>query len=197
MQTNTRKRWTRRCFHSCCLLLLILLMARQAQAHEGPPFPILMDQPAANYKVSVWADPDIGEALFYIIVETPDGEQPAELPSVSMWTEPTSGRLPKETWLAEKMALRNQLQFEAHPEFDQRDFWTVGFTVTPPGGSPAELTTEVESTPPGYGRWDLVIYLFPFALLGGMWVFAALRHIRRMRAASESRASNSNETSVG
>jgi hypothetical protein len=39
----------------------------------------------------------------------------------------------------------------------------------------AELTAQVESTPPGYGLWDLAIYLFPFVLLGAMWAIAMAR----------------------
>jgi hypothetical protein len=97
-----------------------------------------------------------------------------------MWVEPVSGRLDRAVYVAKQQTLRNQLQFEAKPYFDQRDMWTVGFQLTTPGGESQELTTEVESTPPGYGLWDLAIYLFPFVLLGGMWVIAMGRR-RRMR----------------
>lgn len=151
-------------------------------AHEGPPFPILMDEPLAGYAVSVWADPDIGEAQFFIIVESPEGGMPAETPEVAMWIEPVDGRLDRVSCETTKQSLRNQMQFEAAPYFDQRDMWTVGFRLTAPDGETGEVTTEVESTPPGYGPWDLAIYLFPFLLLGGAWVFAMVRRIRLIRA---------------
>jgi len=32
---------------------------RDVQAHSGPPFPIVSDQPVNGYKVSVWTDPDV------------------------------------------------------------------------------------------------------------------------------------------
>src|SRR5690606_18304045 len=64
-----------------------------ANAHEGPPFPVLLDEPAGDVLVSVWADPDIGDATFYIIVETPEGEPPDPEPVVTLWTQPISGRL--------------------------------------------------------------------------------------------------------
>lgn len=144
-------------------------------AHEGPPFPILVDEPLADYVVSVWADPDIGEARFFIIVETAEGDPPEGPPSVTMWTEPESGRLARETWKGTRQSLKNKIQFQATPYFDQRDFWSVGFQISPPGDQPHELTARIESTPPGLGPWDFAIYLFPFLLFGGMWAVAILR----------------------
>lgn len=160
------------------LLAFVLVGPFPAFAHEGPPFPILMDKPIAGYVVSVWADPDIGDAQFYIIVEAPGGGMPAATPRVTMWIEPTNGRLDRATYETIEKPLRNQLEFFARPYFDQQDDWTVGIQVTPPGGQTEELTTEVESTPPGYGRWDFAIYLFPFVFLGGFWVLALVRRNR-------------------
>ena len=158
------------------LLLLLLAGTAPASAHEGPPFPILMDEPAGDYVVSVWADPDIGDASFYIVVESPRGGPPAEAPEeVSMWVEPVSGRLDRATYETERQDLRNQMQFAASPYFDRRDTWTVGFQLVAPDGQQGELTTEIESTPPGFGAWDLAIYLFPFLLLGGLWAMAMFR----------------------
>lgn len=169
-------------------------------AHEGPPFPLLMDESLSGYKVSVWADPDIGEARFFVIVESSEGGPPHEPPRVSLWTRPVSGRLQRQAYAAEQRSQRNHLQFEAHPHFDRRDVWTVGVQVARPGSEPQELTVEVESTPPGFGRWDLAIYLFPFLLLGGLWVVAM---VRRRRSAllenwqDEQRAGASESTPIG
>ena len=173
--------------HLVLIATAALIGSNVAVAHEGPPFPILMDKPLAGYTVSVWADPDIGEAAFFIIIESPDGGVPDEIPQVSIWTEPKSGRLERATYQAERQELKNQTQFKADPYFDQRDQWTVGFRVTPPGGETRELTTEVESTPPGYGAWDFVIYLFPFVFLGGFWAFALVRR-RRLQTADQREA---------
>jgi len=150
----------------------------RVSAHEGPPFPILMDKPLGGYLVSVWADPDIGEATFFIVVESPLGGPPAEAPSVSMWIEPFSGRLDRVSCETKQEALRGRLQFVAKPYFDQRDQWTVGFRLTSAHGDSEELTTQVVSTPPGFGLWDFAIYLFPFLLLSGMWVLAIIRRSR-------------------
>jgi hypothetical protein len=166
-------------------LLATALNTAPLRAHEGPPFPILMDQPTASYVVSVWADPDIGEAVVYVQVATADGERPGDdaAPAVTLWVEPTSGRLSSVEYEGQRQSLRNLLQYEVRPHFDQRDMWTVGVRLQPSSGRPETVTTEVESTPPGLGAWDVAIYLFPFALLGGMWVVALVRRRRTSRDA--------------
>lgn len=164
---------------------LALAAPGAARAHQGPPFPIVLDEPVGEgLVVSVWADPDIGEASFFIILEKPGGGPPDVVPEVEMWTEPESGRLERARWPTERAALRNQLQFDATPWFDIGDFWTVGFRIRAPGAEAREVTARVESTPPGYGPIDLVIYLFPFVFLGGFWVavWSRRNRIRRMRA---------------
>lgn len=174
------------------IAVVALASASRIAAHEGPPFPILMDEPAGEHVVSVWADPDIGEATFYIIVEGPGGGPPDRAPHASMWVEPVSGRLDRVTYEAERQAQRNKLQFVAQPHFDRRDMWNVGFQLTGPGSRPVELTTQVESTPPGFGPWDLAIYLFPFVLLGGFWAFAMLRRHRARWQRHEAPSSTGN-----
>lgn len=163
------------------VLLSCFVGTNPAAAHEGPPFPILMDEQAAGCVVSVWADPDIGEAQFFVIIESPPGGPPKTVPRVSVWVEPVSGRLKRVEYNAKQRSLRNQVQFEALPHFDQRDRWRVGIQIVAPGGESQELITEVESTPPGYGLWDLAIYLFPFLLLGAMWIIAISRRQRLRR----------------
>lgn len=155
--------------------------AGDALAHEGPPFPLFMDKALGDVRLSLWADPDIGDARFFVVVETLEGSVPPRAPRVALWTEPTSGRLGRETYTAQRQSLRNQMQFEAKPYFDQRDNWKVGVRLIGADGREQELVTEVESTPPGLGYWDLAIYLFPFVLLGGLWMAAMVRGRRSLR----------------
>ncbi|MEO8165719.1 MAG: hypothetical protein ABI619_10025 [Betaproteobacteria bacterium] len=171
-----------------------LASGRSGFAHGGPPFPILMDESLANHRVSVWADPDIGEAAFFIVVESPLGGPPTDVPTVSMWYEPASGRSERVVCEAKQETLRNQLQFAAKPYFDQRDMWTVGFRLATADGRSEEVTTQIESTPPGFGPWDLLIYLFPFLLIGGMWVLAMVRRGRMERSGRANAESTAGES---
>jgi len=151
-----------------------------SKGHVGPPFPILIDVPAGDLLVSVWADPDIGEATFFAVLESADGSEPDGPMDMSLWVQPVSGRLARSTVPAERQRLRNRVQFVARPDFDKADRWSVGVRMVRPGAEPLEVTAEVESTPPGTGPWDLLIYLFPFAFLGGLWI-AAMSRMRRRR----------------
>jgi hypothetical protein len=163
-------------------LLLLAAPAPLLLAHEGPPFPILMDEMAGPYKVSVWADPDVGTGTFFVYLEpSPDGP-PTEGVTVKVAVAPTSGRLPEATYPAERRASGRRVELVAEVQFDAQEYWKVRVVVAGPAGG-GELTTEVEATPPGPGRWDLLIYLFPFALVAGLWAYGVLRHRRRRRAA--------------
>ena len=62
------------------LPILALAAAPPALAHQGPPYPILVDRVMGPGVVSVWADPDVGTGTFYITVEAPPGRRlPANL----------------------------------------------------------------------------------------------------------------------
>ncbi|MCO8123861.1 hypothetical protein NHH03_19100 [Stieleria sp. TO1_6] len=166
---------------SIATAIAFLLHCPSTVAHEGPPFPVLLDEPINDHTISIWADPDIGQARFFIVLETADGGIPRQEPTVTLGTEPTSHRLESVEYPAKRQSLRNRMQFEAHPTFDQRDLWTVAVRLSMPDQQTQEITIEVESTPPGFGAWDLAIYLFPFALFGGMWGCALINRRRASR----------------
>jgi hypothetical protein len=46
----------------------------------------------------------------------------------------------------------------------------------------------VEATPPGYGRWDLLVYVLPFLAVAVLWLLAVLR--KRSRRSTVSHSSN-------
>lgn len=162
-----------------------LVLARPARAHEGPPFPIVMDHPAGPFVVSVWTDPDVGIGTFFVILAPARGTQLPDDLSVQVCVAPTSGRLPEACHPAGRQELRDKVQYYAEVSFDQQETWRVRVRVEG-AGAVGEVTAEVEATPPGYGRWDLLIYGFPFVLFGGLWLYAALR--RRLRARNDNTA---------
>lgn len=161
-------------------------------AHDGPPFPVIMDEPIPGYMVSVWADPDIGTGTFYVMTDPVESSSsPAEAPEVEVWVQPKNGRLPKSNYIARRQDLRNRIQFIAEPAFDQQEMFVVGIVVANADGKRTELLTEVEATPPGLGPWDLAIYLFPFVMFGGLWVIAFFK--RRRPANHSQRPTNLDE----
>ena len=158
--------------------VIFFLFARTASAHEGPPFPLFVDQKVNGYVVSVWTDPDVGTALFFVIVSVQgSAEPPADL-RVQIGVQPVSGRLTETFYAAERENLQQQVQYRAEVHFDAEEVWRVRVRLESAQGN-AETFATVEATPPGYGRWDLLLYLFPFLAVGALWTIAIIRKMRR------------------
>jgi hypothetical protein len=139
-------------------------------AHEGPPYPLVVDRAVGPYVLSIWADPDVGTGTFHVGFDPPIRSE-ADEPRVAIEVWPSSGRLPPVRYEAE---LQRDESYLATVEFDREEDWGVKLHVDGARGS-GELELEVAVTPPGYGRWDLLIYGAPFLLLGGLWAIAAIR----------------------
>lgn len=158
--------------------VIFFLFARTASAHEGPPFPLFVDRKVDSYLVSVWTDPDVGTALFFVIVSAQDSAAlPADL-RVRIGVQPVSGRLTEIFHTAERENLQQQVQYRAEVQFDAEEIWRVRVRLESAQGD-AETIDTVEATPPGYGRWDLLLYLFPFVAIGVLWTIALVRKLRR------------------
>jgi len=160
---------------ACALLVLAL----PAHAHEGPPFPVIVDQRVGSMIVSVWADPDIGTGTFYVVLEpAADGALPEDITvEVGVW--PVSGRLEEVRYRAAPEPVRYGARYFTEVAFDEGEWWNVRIVVRSAGGS-GELTVEVEATPDGtLGPISLILYLLPFLAVGGLWIKAVL-HQRRV-----------------
>ena len=152
------------------------LVVRPVSAHEGPPFPLFVDQKVDRYVVSVWTDPDVGIAQFFVIVNS--AEPPADL-RVQIGVQPVSGRLAETFYTAHRESLQQQVQYKAEVHFDAEELWHVRVRLESAAQGNAETVATVEATPPGYGRWDLLVYLLPFLAVGLLWAIALIRRIRR------------------
>lgn len=159
-------------------LLFVLLFVQGVSAHEGPPYPLFVDRQVDRYVVSVWTDPDVGTGLFFVIL---GGSQSAELPSdlrIQIGVQPVSGRLPEVFYNATREDLQEQIQYRSEVQFDAEELWQVRVRLESARGN-SETTATVEVTPPGYGRWDLLIYLMPFVAIGVLWAIAMIRKMKR------------------
>jgi hypothetical protein len=164
----------------CVLLPLVIffLLARTARAHEGPPFPLFVDQKVDRYLISVWTDPDVGTALFFVIVSAREqAEVPADL-KVQLGVQPASGRSPETFYPAERENVQGEIQYRVQVHFDAEELWRVRVRLESALGN-AETLATVEATPPGYGRWDLLLYLLPFLAVGILWVIAMVHKFKR------------------
>ena len=152
------------------------------QAHDGPPFALLIDKKVDPCILSVWADPDIGTGTFFVILTAqPGGTVPADV-RVTVSVQPVSGRLPEINYVATRQALRDQIEFKAETQFDVQEMWRVRVKLESAQGK-GEIVTEVEPTPPGPGRWGILLYLFPFLVVGALWIRALLYRRSKQRPA--------------
>jgi hypothetical protein len=160
------------------LVVFCLTFARPAKAHNGPPFPIIENRKVGPCIVALWTHPDVGTGAFYVFVEpAPGGAIPDDL-KIEIGVQPLSGRLPERFYKAERVNSHGQAQYNAMADFDRQELWRVRL-VLQSSQDRGEATAQVEVTPPGFGRWDLLLYLLPFLLVAFLWFRGIARTRRR------------------
>ena len=161
------------------VLLIILLFAHVVIAHEGPPYPLFVDKKVDPYTISIWTDPDVGTGLFFVIINGTDAPQDLH---IKIGVQPITGRLPEVFYNAEREQVQGQVQYRAEVQFDAEELWQVRVRLESARAN-VETVANVEVTPPGYGRWDLLVYLMPFLAIGLLWAIAMIRKTRRRTGA--------------
>jgi hypothetical protein len=86
--------------------------------------------------------------------------------------------LAETVYSAERENLQSQVQYRTQVHFDAQELWRVRVRLDSSQGS-TETVATVEATPPGYGRWDLLLYLTPFLVVGLLWAIAMVRKVKR------------------
>lgn len=149
-----------------------------ADAHEGPPYPVIVDQTIGPFLVSVWADPDVGTGTFFVYLEPPDdaAKMPAEN-RVRVFVQPADRRIPEAGYdavLQPRRAGRRLLVAEV--PFETQERWRTRFVIDSERGG-GETETEVEVTPPGSQGplIDFMMFLFPFLAVGFLFFKAIMR----------------------
>ena len=72
---------------------------------------------------------------------------------------------------------------EAILKLDRQEIWRIRLILESLQGT-SEATTQVEVTPPGFGRWDLLFYALPFLAIGVLWSTAVARSRRKKQLPS-------------
>jgi len=159
--------------------MLLLITSSPLGAHNGPPFPIISDTRVGPVMVSLWTHPDVGTGLFYVIVNPPPGGAiPANL-KIEIGVRPVTGRLAEAIYPTQLENLHGQVQYRTEAQFDQQELWQVRLIVKSAQGD-GEATADVEVTPPGLGRWDLLMFSLPFLGVGFLWI-QVIRRRRKYR----------------
>ncbi len=147
------------------------LLARPAAAHDGPPYPILVDEPILGAKLSVWADPDVGVGTFYLYFE--DAEDGFSPPPIRVGVRPLDEQREERSFEAAVPGEKAPYGRIAEVEFDHRGPWRVRFLLDETPGQ-RELALDVDVTPPGLGAFNLIWFLSPFLAVGLLWAKVVL-----------------------
>ena len=150
-----------------------------ARAHNGPPFPIIENQKVGPCIISLWTHPDVGTGTFFVLVDPLPGSKIPDDLKIGIGIQPESGRLPEVVYTATREGNRGQVEFKALTEFDRDEFWRVRLALQSVQGG-GEILSRVEATPPGFGRWDLLLYLLPFLAVAFLW-FRGMTRTRSRR----------------
>jgi hypothetical protein len=143
-------------------------------AHDGPPFPIVSNQTAGPYVLSVWTDPDSTDdgtagGRFWITIGAPGGGAIPVGTVANVTIAPVDRSNALLTARAEPVggAVTNQL---ASLVMDHEGRFSVRAVVSGPLGH-GEVTSEVDAT---YdlrpSRILLVVYALPFVLVAFLWI---------------------------
>jgi hypothetical protein len=169
-----------RCAPVLGLALILSLFSVPASAHIGPPFPIIENQRVGPVVIALWTHPDIGQGLFYVIVDpAPGGTIPKDL-KVKIGVQPESGRLPEAFYKADRDDTRNQVQYRTYADFDRDEFWRVHLVIESAEGN-GEAFSRVEATPTFMGRFGLVFFSLPFVAVGYLWYRGMSKKKEQMR----------------
>ncbi|MCW9707843.1 hypothetical protein [Fodinibius salsisoli] len=170
-------------WRSFVLVMFLLLLPPAVESHEGPPFPIIIDQEVGPYLVSVWTDPDIGIGTFFVVFDPrKSATQSMDINSVQIGVAPTSGRLSEKLYDAERQVTRS-VRYNTEVEFDKGEMWKVRVVIKGTGWE-GELHSEVEATPDGnIGPIAVLVYAIPFIGIGILWFRAIM--VRRRKEDEE------------
>ena len=162
------------------MMLLAICGGQTAWAHLGPPYPIMQNRKIGPLTVSVWSNPDVGIGSFFVIIDPGKGNAAPRDMKVQVAVQPVSGRLPEKLYDAWREKVRNEVEFKTTVPFDKEETWRVRILLNSAQVT-GETQTNVEVTPPGLGRWDLLLFLLPFLGIGILWFKAATTKMSRKK----------------
>lgn len=145
-----------------------------AQAHNGPPFPIIVDRVIGSAKISLWTHPDIGIGYFFVVVDPLPGRSAPKDLKFRLGIQPVSNRLPEVIYDTHVEELNGEPSYRTDVTFDKQDFFRVRLLWQSKEGS-GEADSQVEATPVGLGRWDLLLFALPFLGVGFLWFKVAMK----------------------
>ncbi len=163
------------------VLALLMALPGVVRAHDGPPFPILIDRVAGPYQLSIWTDPDATDdgsagGQFWVRLKGVQGRLP-DATRASVAIRPRDREGPELSAPAAPVRGDVTNQFAALV-MDHEGRFAVRVTVTGPLGD-AMAAAETDATYNLRPSPSLVVlYAVPFVLVGVLWGTLLIRRRR-------------------
>jgi len=170
-------------FKKKILFITFILLTNQLFAHQGPPYPILINHPFLEYKLSLWADPDVGEGTFQLFLEGGLEQKKNEL-TIDLVATPViqlKERNQNIIKLQSKAIFQKPDQLNAILPFPTEGMWIVTFMIKHKEITLHDFSLEIEVTPPGPTKLEFLLYLFPFAAVAFIWIKIILKRRTRKK----------------
>jgi hypothetical protein len=154
-----------------------------AHAHSGPPFPIVSNQKAGAYDVSIWTDPDAtddrsAQGKFWVVLARADGA--GDIPAgttIHVTIQASDRKAEPRSGIAAPVEGLITRQFVALL-MDHEGPFTVHVVVDGPLGH-AEVDSQTDAT---YdvrpSAWLLPVFAFPFLAVAWLWFKVIMRRRR-------------------
>jgi hypothetical protein len=161
--------------------------ASPAAAHDGPPYPIVSNQAAGPYRISVWTDPDATDdgspgGQFWVLIDPRDSNALGPDLRARVSIRPVDGRGRAASTSAMPVDTDPSRLFAALLLMDHEGPFAVRVEVESAagrGGVVSEVQATYDLRPP---KVMLALYAAPFLLVGLLWAKRLARR-RRARAA--------------
>ena len=111
--------------HHITGLWMLMALASPAGAHNGPPFPNMVDRHVGPNVISLWTHPDVGMGTFWIMMEPPRGTAVSKDLKIEIGVQPVSGRLQEKSYAARLDSSSAQVQYIVEAPFDAQELWRI------------------------------------------------------------------------
>jgi hypothetical protein len=169
------------------LLILLLVAAISAAAHNGPPFPIITDLRMGPCVVSLWTHPDIGVGTFFVVANPAPGMTLPKDLKFEISVHPVARQLKERFFRTSPRKENGQTHYYAWVPFDRQEVVHVNLYLRSSMWN-GDTSANVEVTPVGLGAWDLLLFSLPFAGVGFLWFMGMKR--KRLRRSQQAAASH-------
>src|SRR5262245_29206254 len=174
---------------SCLGLAMVALLPLPLHAHSGPPFPIVSDQTAGAYSISIWTDPDTTDngtagGQFWVMIAPlhRSSATPADT-RATVLAAPLDRTGEATSAAAAPVRGDPSTQFAA-VVLDHEGRFRVEIAIDGPLGRAmvdAEVAATYDLRPPPL---MILVYLMPFVLVGLLWTAVLVRRRRAVAPGS-------------